>query len=178
MNLKKLIYDRTYSDVQYALNHPNENIDLKGALNVSDLNRLVEWQLYLKSKLDTYGDTSGVYIDRVSSTSTYQELNLQSQAYNTYFKYKYYDLCKYQGDWQEAFYYCAYYTFDKYVNNVNILKNILNMSDEDIKMQSKPDYLFINNIEKILYNINILVLNKDTIKYTDTFYCGEDAIFY
>lgn len=178
MNLKKLIYDRTYSDVVYALTHPNEDSDLKGALNVSDLNRITEWQMYLKDRLSTYGDTSQVDIDYVSSTTTYEELNLESQPYSAYVNNKYYLLCKYQGNWKEELYICWYDSFNKLVNNDNILKNILNMSNEDIKMQSKPDYLLVNNVEKILYNINVIVLNYDTIKRADTFYCGEDAIFY
>ena len=177
MNLKTLIYDRTYSDVQYALNHPNEDSDLKGALNVSDLNRIVEWQLYLKDKLSNYGDVSKAIINNVSSTTTYEELNLQSQSYSAYISNKYYDLCKYRGNWKESWYTCDYESFEQIVKNDNIFNNIFKTMN-DITMQSKPDYLFINNIEKILYNSNIMVLNKDTINRTGTFYCGEDAIYY
>ena len=177
MNLKKLVYDRTYSDAIYALNHPNEDSDLKGALNISDLNRIVEWQVYLKDKLSNYGDVSKAVINHVSSTTTYEELNLQSQSYNTYISYKYYDLCKYQGAWKEREYTCNYEEFEQIVKNDNIFNNIFKTMN-NITMQSKPDYLFINNVEKILYNSNIMVLNKDTIKRTGTFYCGEDAVYY
>lgn len=52
--MKKLIFDRTQEDVDYALNNPNSNEFLKGAYNYIDLNRIEEWCRYLADILTEY----------------------------------------------------------------------------------------------------------------------------
>ena len=180
MNLKPLIFDRTYTDVQYARNNPNSSEDLKGALNISDLNRLEEWCLYFKDILSEYGDTSNVVNNYISSSKTYTELNLQSNIYNAYINNKYYILCKYQGAWKLGYYLCWYNQFNNFINNVNIFNNIFikYITTGDIQSNSTPNYLLVNNIENILYNINIIQKNIKYIPRCGTFFCGENSIYY
>jgi len=52
--MNELIYDRTQSDVDYALNHQDSSTDLKGAYNYSDLNRIETWCAYLATQLNSY----------------------------------------------------------------------------------------------------------------------------
>lgn len=49
------INDRTQSDVDYALANQSATIDLKGAWNVSDANRVIDNTLYLKERLNAQG---------------------------------------------------------------------------------------------------------------------------
>lgn len=53
--MDELIYDRTQADVDYALNHPDSELNLKGAYNYTDLNRIEEWCEYIEQQLNTYG---------------------------------------------------------------------------------------------------------------------------
>lgn len=48
------IVDRTYADVLYAINNQTATIDLKGAWNISDANRLIDNIEYLKGQLNGY----------------------------------------------------------------------------------------------------------------------------
>lgn len=48
------IIDRTYDDVLYAIANQTATIDLKGAWNVSDANRLIDNIEYLKLRLNDY----------------------------------------------------------------------------------------------------------------------------
>ena len=50
-----LIYDRTASDVETALNNPGSNSNLKGSYNYTDLNRVESWCEYLENILKNYG---------------------------------------------------------------------------------------------------------------------------
>ena len=50
-----LIYDRTASDVETALNNPGSNTHLKGSYNYTDLNRIESWCEYLENNLQKYG---------------------------------------------------------------------------------------------------------------------------
>ena len=53
--MDSLIYDRTQSDVEYALNHPDSNSFLKGAYNYTDLDRIEDWTEYIAEQLNYYG---------------------------------------------------------------------------------------------------------------------------
>ena len=52
--MDELIYDRTQSDVDYALNNPSSEQFLKGAYNYVDLNRIEEWCEYIAEQLNLY----------------------------------------------------------------------------------------------------------------------------
>ena len=53
--MEELIYDRTSSDVEYALNNPDSTLFLKGAYNYTDLNRVESWCDYLANLLNSNG---------------------------------------------------------------------------------------------------------------------------
>ena len=50
-----LIYDRSASDVETALNNPGSSTHLKGSYNFTDLNRVESWCEYLMNILKKYG---------------------------------------------------------------------------------------------------------------------------
>lgn len=52
--MEELIYDRTQTDVEYALNNPSSTSFLKGAYNYTDLNRIEQWCEYIESQLNLY----------------------------------------------------------------------------------------------------------------------------
>lgn len=49
------ITDRTQSDVDYALENQSSASDLKGAWNISDINRVIDNSIYLRDILISYG---------------------------------------------------------------------------------------------------------------------------
>ena len=53
--MDKLIYDRLKSDVDTALNNPENVSFLKGSYNYTDLNRVEEWCDFLQTVLRYYG---------------------------------------------------------------------------------------------------------------------------
>lgn len=53
--MDKLIFDRTSSDVDAALNNPGSVEHLKGAYNYTDLNRVEAWGRYIQECLIPYG---------------------------------------------------------------------------------------------------------------------------
>ena len=52
--MDELIYDRTQSDVNYALNNPGSTSFLKGTYNYTDLNRIESWCEYIAQQLNLY----------------------------------------------------------------------------------------------------------------------------
>lgn len=52
--MDELIYDRTQSDVDYAINNPQSSSFLKGAYNYVDLNRIENWCAYIAEQLNSY----------------------------------------------------------------------------------------------------------------------------
>lgn len=50
-----LIFDRLLSDVEKALNNPNNSEYLKGSYNYTDLNRVEQWCQHLMNILSNYG---------------------------------------------------------------------------------------------------------------------------
>jgi len=52
--MDELIYDRTQSDVEYALSHQDSEDFLKGAYNYTDLNRIETWCEYLATQLNSF----------------------------------------------------------------------------------------------------------------------------
>lgn len=63
--MDSLIYDRTQSDVDYALNNPDSSSLLKGAYNYNDLNRIETWCEYLAQQLNSYN----YYVDITVKTN-------------------------------------------------------------------------------------------------------------
>jgi len=49
------ITDRTLADIEYAITHQDAVLDLKGAWNISDINRIIDNTDYLKTQLNNYG---------------------------------------------------------------------------------------------------------------------------
>ena len=58
------IIDRTQADVLYAISNQNAVADLKGALNVSDVNRIINNSIYLRDLLEE----NGFYADFTDQT--------------------------------------------------------------------------------------------------------------
>ena len=57
-----LIYDRSASDVETALNNPGSSTHLKGSYNFTDLNRVESWCEYLMNILKKYGFSRNLVI--------------------------------------------------------------------------------------------------------------------
>lgn len=53
--MKRLVYDRTTSDVNYARQNQSSETSLKGAYNYTDLNRVEEWCRKLADDLNAVG---------------------------------------------------------------------------------------------------------------------------
>ena len=53
--MDNLIFDRLSSDVDTALNNPENTTNLKGSYNYTDLNRIEQWCEYIQEKLKEYG---------------------------------------------------------------------------------------------------------------------------
>lgn len=58
--MDNLIFDRLSSDVDNALNNPNNSNFLKGAYNYTDLNRVETWCGYIQTILNEYGKNVSV----------------------------------------------------------------------------------------------------------------------
>ena len=84
--MDNLIYDRTQSDVIYALNNPSSENFLKGAYNYSDLNRVEEWCLYIANILNSYNYSVSIITKTnwsMSDFPTSQELERIRSNINT-----------------------------------------------------------------------------------------------
>jgi len=60
--MDELIYDRTQSDVNYALSNPDSANFLKGAYNYIDLNRIEQWCGYVAQQLNLYDYTVSITV--------------------------------------------------------------------------------------------------------------------
>lgn len=65
------IIDRTSVDVQFAFDNQNDASDLKGAWNISDINRVINNIEYLKTLLNSYG-----YFPSITTMTPFTESSL------------------------------------------------------------------------------------------------------
>ncbi len=118
----------------------------KGNYNASDLNRVETWMEYLKELLNEYG----YYVEFTTKT-----------------------------DWEISF------GYNMTSNIKRIKENLQNLKDTFYELPSTPDvpstdrlsinYIEANNIEKIIYDIEYLILKiEPAYRFSNYLYSGED----
>ncbi len=175
--MEQLIFDRTQADVDYAIEHPDSEEFLKGALNYTDLNRIEEWCIYYKNYCEILG--IDVEVNPVKKLTYNKYSDLLNEEYDFYARYYTYDTFFMYDSWKM--------TSDLYIKEINqIRQNIINLqkafnvdSDIVIEITNKINYKQLNYMEKVLNDI--LPIIQERIKnfiFCGTFYSGEETISY
>ena len=142
------IYDRTLADVAYVYDNQGSDLELKGALNVSDLNRIESNTLWLHQQLESYDYHSGITVTKTNWVNT---------------------------------------DFIYLVDIDRIRQNIIDIVACYNTFSTTPvlttggqplTYLHINDIEKVLFDLDVLLdLMIQKFVYCGTFTCGDTFFF-
>lgn len=130
-----LIYDRTQQDIINAYNMATQQEDKKGCFNASDLNRICDITNKIVQKLNN--EYSG---------------NIQGNSFNTNYTVS-----------SSVYYNDLYEIFGRIRNAIRVYNNNnlqprVELEQVDISYffkYKKFDYIFINNVEEVLYNMCI-----------------------
>lgn len=173
-----LIYDRTASDVETALNNPGSNTHLKGSYNYTDLNRVESWCEYLENILKKYGFSETLviktdwnmrnyptrtHIDRIrSNIDTLKEfcyaLTTETIIYNNTMNYE-------QANVLEK----ILYDIDHYIEEITIMLDLpynfgmMLIRDSYIELPVNTDTIIEENEVPMNYNIGILPVHRKYI---------------
>ena len=151
--MEEMIFDRKQSDVEYAKNNPSDKKYLKGALNYTDLNRIEKKYIEIVKKLETLGENI--------------EINPIKTFTNEDDEWKMTDLITIEK-------------INQIRENVYILQQRTQIEvGLNIEFNSNLNYKQLNNLEKILYEIDKAIKAiMSTFMYSGTIYCGEEMIAY
>lgn len=137
---KQPIIDRTQADVQYAQAHRDSLEPLKGARNISDLQRVRDNLQHLSDVLNGYGYVVSLLAMPISEVPTYSEIQTIS-------------------------------------NNIQRMRNVLSVFTSTPSTPKLPINVYwkMNDLEKILHDIDILIKNMIAeFTYSGETYSGED----
>jgi hypothetical protein len=135
-----LIYDRTQSDVDFALENPDSGLNLKGSYNYTDLNRVEGWISYLATTLTSYG-----YAVSVTSKTDWDMEDFPTKA-----------------------------EMKRIRDNAQLIRNAFTAFSELPDNLEKMTYTKANAIERVLYEINLLIKNMEySFWHSDEIFAGE-----
>ncbi len=173
-----LIYDRSASDVETALNNPGSSTHLKGSYNYIDLNRIESWCEYLQNILVKYGFSETLviktnwnmkdyptrkHIDRIrSNIDTLKEfcyaLTTETIIYNNTMNYE-------QANVLEK----ILYDINNYIEEISIILDLpykfgaMLIRDSYIKLPMNMDVIIDKNEVPMNYNIGIIPVHRKYI---------------
>lgn len=128
-----LIYDRTQQDIINAYNTAEDNEDKKGCFNASDINRICDITNKIVQKLNN-SYSGGIQGSDFSTNYTTTSMLYYDNLYEIFSRIR------------EAI----------VVYNRNSLQPVVDLDSVDISYfikYKKFDYIFINNVEEVLYNM-------------------------
>ena len=160
--MDNLIYDRTETDVEIALNNPNSTKYLKGAYNFTDLNRVEEWCEFLEKMLNLFGSKLELEIKKDWTLQDTLKLRLSEidRIRNNVTKLK--ECCTPLNE--NAISYDSYFNFE----DANLLEKILYDIDKllkDMNVKGNLKYnvaaaLFRGSFEHFKVNTDTIIENK------------------
>lgn len=170
MDVTGLIFDRTQADVIYAKNNPSSREYLKGALNNIDLNRIEYWCRYIADVMNTLGFTNSIQTVKNIQLTTYNDLT--NYEYQDFIFLTYNDLTL-TGGWEKD---DILYIEDLNTirQNIKTLRDIMNVdTDIEINIDNSIDYIQVNNMEKVLYDLKVTIENLTKgFAYTGAYYAS------
>lgn len=141
------IYNRTSSDVAYALLHQDSAEDLIGTLNISDLNRIESNCEYLHDELESHN-----IIVNVTSNGAWEQGDFVYTSDFDRIRQNVLNLS----------------TSPFFLDTLAVARVTADLTN------SYPDYTNINDIEQLLDNCNILIEYMiASFRWCGTFYSGE-----
>lgn len=128
-----LIYDRTQQDIINAYNTAGDSEDKRGCFNASDVNRICDITNKIVQKLNN-SYSGGIQGDSFSTNYTASSMIYYDDLYEVFSRIR------------KAI----------VVYNRNSLQPVVDLSSVDtsyFRKYKKFDYIFINNVEEVLYNM-------------------------